>query len=70
MSACSTLCGFCGMCSAAWEREEAREPFTCIRCGVDCELDNHEPFCSLHCRNNYDGPQDTDAWSGGFASNH
>jgi hypothetical protein len=45
--------------------------FFCIVCDVQCELDNHEPFCSDACRNNYDGPPDDgEAWAGGFAENH
>lgn len=31
MSACSSGCGFCGRCSAAWQREaDEREPEVCV----------------------------------------
>ena len=45
--------------------------FECIVCEEPCALDDHEPFCSVACRAKYyDGPQDDEAWSGGFAENH
>lgn len=70
-AACSELCGHCGRCTAAWEREQERDPFRCIVCGDDVsELDDFEPFCSQTCKDNYNGPTDGEAWSGGFAENH
>lgn len=51
IGACSTACGPCGACTAAWERETTpRTEFFCIVCGVECELDDFEPFCSEACR--------------------
>jgi len=44
--------------------------FHCIVCDDVCELDNFEPFCSQTCKDNYDGPPQGEAWSGGFAPNH
>ena len=59
------------MCTASWEAEQApTAEFFCVRCGVECELSDFEPFCSQHCKDNYDGPADGEAWSGGIAANH
>lgn len=48
--ACSQACGFCGRCSAEWERNGPPDPhFQCVFCGRWTDDDRQWPYCSIDC---------------------
>jgi len=62
---CSTACGYCGMCTAAWEK--VRE--TCARCGAELDDDGRCPkecdcefcgsvVCDGDCHERYEALRD------------
>jgi hypothetical protein len=53
MTACSPLCGDCGRCSAAWEREDEDDDIVCEFCTyctqpMDEDVSTY-PYCSSRC---------------------
>jgi hypothetical protein len=56
---CSSACGWCGMCTAAWEGPD-RVSVACVQCqrDFDVRMDERPPYrCERCCQNNAEREQ-------------